>query len=270
MAAQIIPFNFESNEVRTIVIENQPWFIAMDVANALSYTDTQAMTRRLDADEVQNRQFVGFGNRGALTINESGLYSAILRSRKKEAKRFKKWVTSEVLPSIRKHGSYSDQANNMSTLIGQTIGTDGFHCLAAVLDGKVKHIQSSERKRFKNHIWSQVHKAFSVVSAQDIPADKLDSARNFIAAYSVEGEWLPKSKSSNQAALNEEQLEKVNLMMHHAAFVHQRWHEGIGEGIKAINRKLWANTYEHVESLARAGKSLNENLSPQKTMRIVN
>lgn len=271
MTAQIIPFNFDAHSVRTLLINDQPWFVASDVAKALQYQAAKDMARNLDDDE-RGRQIVPTpsGDQEMTIINESGLYSAILRSRKKEAKRFKKWVTSEVLPSIRKHGSYSDQANNMSTLLGQTIGTDGFHCLASVLDGKVKHIQSSERKRFKNHIWSQVHKAFSVVSAQDIPADKLDSARNFIAAYSVEGEWLPKSKSSNQAALNEEQLEKVNLMMHHAAFVHQRWHEGIGEGIKAINRKLWANTYEHVESLARAGKSLNENLSPQKAMRIVN
>ena len=64
------------------------------------------MTRRLDSDEIQNLQIVGFGNRGVSVINESGLYNAILGSKKPQAKAFKKWITSEVLPSIRKQGYY--------------------------------------------------------------------------------------------------------------------------------------------------------------------
>ncbi|KPA87278.1 P22 AR-like protein [Pseudomonas asplenii] len=82
------------------------------------------------------------------------------------------------------------------TLIGQTIGTDGFHCLGALLDGKVRQLPAKTRQRAKMHVWSQVHKAFSVVSAQDIPADQLDSARNFIAAYALEGEWIGKEEES--------------------------------------------------------------------------
>lgn len=109
--SNVIPFKFEASEIRTLVIDDQPWFVAADVAGVLAYTDAQAMTRKLDADEIQNRQIVGFGNRGVIVINESGLYSAILRSRKAEAKRFKKWVTAEVLPSIRKTGGYHVAAN---------------------------------------------------------------------------------------------------------------------------------------------------------------
>ena len=78
----------------------------MDIARALEYQDTEAMTRRLDSDEIQNLQIVGFGNRGVSVINESGLYNAILGSKKPQAKAFKKWITSEVLPSIRKQGYY--------------------------------------------------------------------------------------------------------------------------------------------------------------------
>lgn len=94
-------------QVRTLTDENgEPWFVGMDIASILGYSDTEAMTRRLDTDDIQNRQIVGFGNRGVNTINESGLYSAILGSQKPEAKAFQRWVTSEVLPSIRKHGAY--------------------------------------------------------------------------------------------------------------------------------------------------------------------
>lgn len=88
------------------------------------------------------------------------------------------------------------------TVLGQTIGTDGFHCLGAVLDGKVRQLPAKSRQRAKMHVWSQVHKAFSVVSAQDIPADQFDSARNFIAAYALEGEFLGPEKAKPQLAIH--------------------------------------------------------------------
>lgn len=94
-------------EIRGGLVNNEPYFVAMDIAKALGYVDAYSMTRRLEDDEVQNLQIGGFGNRGVNVINESGLYNAILGSEKPEAKQFKKWVTSEVLPTIRKHGAYA-------------------------------------------------------------------------------------------------------------------------------------------------------------------
>jgi prophage antirepressor-like protein len=99
-------FNFESHNVRTVVAENgEVWFVAKDVADALGYSDTYAMTRRLDKDESMTAKLAGM-NMNSVFINESGLFSSILGSQKPEAKRFKKWVTSEVLPAIRKTGKY--------------------------------------------------------------------------------------------------------------------------------------------------------------------
>ncbi|MEH7541775.1 phage antirepressor [Bacillus thuringiensis] len=97
--------NEEFGQVRTVVQGEEVWFIAKDVAEILEFKDAYSLTQHLDEDEKLNLPLEGF-KRGAIIINESGLYSAILRSRKKEAKSFKKWVTSEVLPSIRKHGAY--------------------------------------------------------------------------------------------------------------------------------------------------------------------
>ena len=103
----IIPFNFESKEIRVVEINNEPWFVASDIASALEYRDAYDMTRILDDDEKGTHNLRTPGGEQLLSIiNESGLYSAILRSRKPEAKIFKKWVTSEVLPSIRKNGGY--------------------------------------------------------------------------------------------------------------------------------------------------------------------
>lgn len=100
-------FNFNGLALRALLVDGEPWFIALDVAKALDYSDAHKMTSRLDLDEVQNRQIGGFGNRGVNTINESGLYEAIFNSRKPEAKAFKYWVKNEVLPAIRKTGSYN-------------------------------------------------------------------------------------------------------------------------------------------------------------------
>ncbi len=104
---QIVAFDFESNDVRVVMGEDgEPWFVAADVCAAMAINTEQ--TRRLDDDEkgLRTVQTPG-GQQEMVTINESGLYSLILTSRKAEAKRFKRWVTREVLPAIRKTGSYA-------------------------------------------------------------------------------------------------------------------------------------------------------------------
>jgi hypothetical protein len=202
-AAQIIPFHFDTHQVRTVLVDDQPWFVAADVAIALRYLSAKDMTRNLDDDEKDGQIVPTPGGDQEMTvISESGLYSAILRSRKAESKRFKKWVTAEVLPAIRTHGRYEDSNNRMATLAGQTIGTNGFNCLAAVLDGKVRSITGGAKRAVKNHVWQQVHRAFSVVRAEDIPAEQLDAVRNFIASYNVhEGEWIAKESPVESARL---------------------------------------------------------------------
>lgn len=99
-------FHNEYN-VRIIDLNGELWFVASDVASALDYRMASDMTRFLDDDEKGTHNLrTPSGSQDLTIINESGLYSAILKSRKPEAKKFKKWVTSEVLPSIRKTGKY--------------------------------------------------------------------------------------------------------------------------------------------------------------------
>ncbi len=100
-------FNYQNNEVRTVELNGEPWFVLKDVCEVLGLTDTGRTAERLDPDELTRTTLVSGGqNREMFVINESGLYNVILRSDKPEAKPFRKWVTSEVLPSIRKHGAY--------------------------------------------------------------------------------------------------------------------------------------------------------------------
>lgn len=111
-------FNFESNTVRSTIIDGEPWFVASDVCRALTIADASMAVARLDEDE-KGTNTVGTlgGSQEMIVISESGLYSLTLTSRKEEAKRFKKWLTSEVLPSIRKTGKYAaPEAKQQPTL----------------------------------------------------------------------------------------------------------------------------------------------------------
>lgn len=108
------PFQFEGRAIRVVTDESgEPWFVAKEISSVLGYSDAFEMTKKLDDDEKQNRQIAGLGSptggRGVTLINEAGLYSCILTSQKDEAKRFKRWVTHDVLPAIRRTGSYAQQ-----------------------------------------------------------------------------------------------------------------------------------------------------------------
>ena len=102
-------FNYNSVEVRTIQNDGEPWFVLRDVCNVLGLGTPARVAERLDPDEVSQTHITdSMGRQQEMTIiNESGLYNVILRSDKPEAKPFRKWVTSEVLPTIRRHGMYA-------------------------------------------------------------------------------------------------------------------------------------------------------------------
>lgn len=102
-------FNFESKQVRTILVNDEPFFVGKDVAEVLGYSNTaKAIRDHVDVEDRRSERIVHplGGTQDSVVINESGLYSLILSSKMPNAKKFKRWVTSEVLPTIRKHGAY--------------------------------------------------------------------------------------------------------------------------------------------------------------------
>lgn len=117
-------FNFETNKVRTKMLNNEIWFVGKDIANILGYSNT----RKAMADHVSEEDKCGvtisdaIGRRQIVTgINESGLYSLIFGSKKENAKKFKKWVTSEVLPTVRKTGGYQVKKMTNDEIVGQAL-----------------------------------------------------------------------------------------------------------------------------------------------------
>ncbi|EXT43543.1 phage antirepressor KilAC domain protein [Acinetobacter sp. 25977_6] len=136
-------FNFNQNEVRTIVKEDgEIWFVLSDVCNVLEIGNPSDAARRLDNDEVTLDTIEG-NHRPTNLVNESGLYSLVLTSRKPEAKQFKKWVTSDVLPSIRKNGGYivGQEVNSPEILMAKALQVAN-----NILESKTKELAAAKSK----------------------------------------------------------------------------------------------------------------------------
>jgi prophage antirepressor-like protein len=127
-------FDFNSNPVRALERDGQPWFVAADVCRVLELENPTEALRPLDADEkntLSNSEGIhsGAGNPNVRVINESGLYALIFKSRKPQAKAFRKWVTAEVLPQIRKTGAYLTTALDFEKYPVAKEFSDIFHWL---------------------------------------------------------------------------------------------------------------------------------------------
>ena len=218
-------FNFNQNQIQVINKNGEAWFIASEVAAMLGYRDSYNMTRILDNDEkgTHNVSTLG-GNQDVSVINESGFYHAAFKSRKPEVKPFRKWVTSEVLPTIRKTGGYQ---------IGQKTTTDdrtGLRQAVAALVGR-KGINYSSA-------YSMIHQRFNVEAIEDIPAEKLPEAVAYTHALTLHtgltGEVLdapPKAKP--KLPIDGNSLADITAMVYYGA-----WMIELGKDISAPLKQL--------------------------------
>ena len=138
MENQLQVFDFEGSNVRTVNVDGNPYFVGKDVATILGYKRTaDALKAHVDDEDKLTRQFTDSGqNREMKVINESGLYSLVLSSKLPSAKKFKRWVTSKVLPAIRKTGAYQAKPKDnyqIPATYGEALQ------LAATLQTKIEH-----------------------------------------------------------------------------------------------------------------------------------
>lgn len=118
--SDLIRFGFEDHEVRIVILDGEPWFVVLDVCRALEIADARDAARRIEAeDRVKTPVLTAGGQQQMWVVNESGLYELVFASNKPEARRFRRWVTSEVLPQIRKTGSYSITLSPAEMLLQQ-------------------------------------------------------------------------------------------------------------------------------------------------------
>lgn len=127
--------NAEFGQIRIVMLENQPWFVGKDVALSLGYkAERNAITAHVDEEDKLTHQISASGQKRRVTIiNESGLYSLILSSKLESAKRFKRWVTSEVLPCIRETGTFSLCPAEQQTAAQRDITPDDYLRAASIV-----------------------------------------------------------------------------------------------------------------------------------------
>lgn len=209
--------NPEFGQIRTLTIDGDPWFVGKDVAQALGYADTKsALTDHVDPEDkkiLQRGQIatLDIPNRGLTIINESGLYSLILSSKLPGAKKFKRWVTSEVLPSIRKTGSFFggskelqaifmldnrtvEHEQRISALEGSMVVDYGQQrsladqvneVVVAALGGKDSAAYNSKSIRGKTYCECNrdIQRWFRVNSRNNIPRKRFDEAVEYIQRW---------------------------------------------------------------------------------------
>lgn len=131
----------------------------------------------------------------------------------------------------------------VATIRDQTIGVEGFGCLASVLDIKVRHLPVPDRRGIKNHIWSQLRKSFGVATAKDIPATELADACNFVAAYALEGEWLGKQESG---VMTPEDLYRVYVLTCHFKALYDIFKDyRMYDALKALGSRAGIEMIDH-------------------------
>ncbi len=125
---EVTVFSFQNqHEIRTVIRDGEPWFVAKDICDILELTDVSQTVQSLDDDEkgTYSIRTLG-GNQRMSVVSESGLYALVFKSRKPEAKAFRKWVTSDVLPAIRKTGQYTRPTMSSPPLVGERINIERF------------------------------------------------------------------------------------------------------------------------------------------------
>ncbi|HDV6107391.1 phage antirepressor [Staphylococcus pseudintermedius] len=172
-------FNFEELPVRTLTVDDEPYFVGKDVSDILGYSNSRkALSDHVDEEDKLTSQIVTAGQRRNQTlINESGLYSLIFSSKLDSAKRFKRWVTSEVLPAIRKHGIYATDS-----VIEQTIQNPDYiiHVLTEFKkerEGRLVAEQQVQELKPKATYYDLVLQNKSLLSVSKIAKDYGMSAR---------------------------------------------------------------------------------------------
>lgn len=253
--SNVIPFRFEKKEVRTLLIDDQPWFAAQDILDSLEYSETYKPSRAVahvpEQWKAVHRMHTPGGAQQVMMLSEQGLYFVLGRSDKPKALPFQMWVAGDVLPSIRKHGHYADRHGTMGDLVGAVIGTSGENVLDRVIDQKASPVPHSLQRSFKHTMKSRLRSRFNVQRTALIPAECLADACNFVAAYALEGEWIHAEKTTDGVLLNKHEAQHLYLLMSRFAFM-SRHKESMLSAARALDSRP---LMEFFDQLTEGGSS---------------
>lgn len=194
MTSEIQSYNFKGAALRTLTDgEGEPWFVAKDVCDILEISNPSDALKRLDDDE---RSRFNLGRQGETNIvNEAGLYVLVLGSRKPEAHEFKRWVTHEVLPSIRRHGGYMAGQERMTP---EQMALASLKWLQSKVDEQARQLKAQEGKvLFANAVESAKTSILVGDLAKILKGNGIDIGQKRLFAWLREHGWLIKAKGSS-------------------------------------------------------------------------
>lgn len=236
--SQFSTFNFESNSIRTLVINNEPWFVAKDVCDTLKISNVSDALLKLDDDEKATIGLTdsqaGNGAQSISIISESGMYTLILRCRDAVKKgsiphRFRKWVTAEVLPTIRKTGKYESK----TTVDDRTGLRNAVNMLV------------SKKGLIYSEAYHLVHQRFNVESIEDLTLEQLPQAVEYVHRIVLEGDLIIEEVKEPGINLNLSESELKNLINTWMAFT--RFADSVGFLLRKIQPIIHGNLYSSPE-----------------------
>lgn len=198
MNNEIQKFDFKGAPLRTLTDKaEEPWFVAKDVCDVLGYTNaSKAISDHVDLeDKLNNESLSSLGQRGGWLVNESGLYSLVLSSKLPTAKEFQRWVTHEVLPSIRKHGGYMAGQERMTP---EQMALASMRWLQSKVDEQAKQLKAQEGKvLFANAVETARTSILVGDFAKILKSNGIDIGPRRLFAWLREHGWLIKAKGSS-------------------------------------------------------------------------
>lgn len=235
MSNEIQQFDFKGAALRTLTDENgEPWFVAKDVCDILG-TDTRDLRKILESDEITNVDSIHIaqnGGKAPLIISEPGLYRLVMKSRKPEAKEFQRWVTHEVLPSIRKHGAYMTQ----QTLDKALTSPDFLIQLATKLKEEQEKVKELEPKaRFAAAVAASDGTCLIGELAKMLRQNGLDIGQNRLFAKLREEGYLGKT-GSNRNVPTQRAMDLGLFRIKETAVTHSDGHVTINRTAKCTGK----------------------------------
>lgn len=223
-------FSFEDRQIRALTIEGEPYFVGKDVAEVLGYSNSRkAIADHVDSEDKGVTKCYTLGGTQKLTvINESGLYSLILGSKLPTAKKFKHWVTSEVLPTIRKHGAYMTDAKAVAIVTDKNALADLLQQAADQLkekDVKIERLTAElEVSNKKATYLDLIVETKDGMTATQVAQDYGLSAKKFNARSTNNGFYTPSTKvrATLQARPSPTQIQPARTTQRSTQFGHKK------------------------------------------------
>lgn len=274
MNNSVLSFNFNQNQIQVINKDGEAWFIASEIAAMFGYRDSHNLTRILDDDEADThnmsiRSENGIKQSRTVTIiNESGFYHAAFKSRKPEVRPFRKWVTSEVLPAIRKTGGYQITPKPTRALPDGLTG-EQIEAVKKLHNALTKSAPKEAQARIAITLWSAVKSKFGC-SYKEVPAEQFPEVLSVMSRVAVDkgvlyGEVLDREplpappKAKPKLPISGNSLADIAAMLYYGA-----WMIELGKDVSAPLKQLgnrqavtmWTVWHETRSRLKRAAATL--------------